>query len=224
MHHSAAMSSMTQRLAKIQQEMQAISRHALPTLIGASKTQSAETILAAIAAGLHHFGENKIQEAADKWPAIKCAHPQVTLHGIGPIQSNKAADALALFDVIHTVDRKKLVDALCRARDKGAPWDGKMFLVQVNTGEEPQKGGVMPRDLPALLGYCHEAGLPISGLMCVPPVDQPAAPHFALLKKLANRHGLTELSMGMSGDYAEAVRQGATMIRVGTLLFGQRTR
>jgi uncharacterized pyridoxal phosphate-containing UPF0001 family protein len=223
-----------------------------PKIVAASKTQPISVLEEAIALGITEFGENKVQEAQSKWPALKTAHPQLRLHLIGPLQSNKAAEALALFDVIHTVDRPKLVDALVKglvvggaqreAREENSslprftqaggvrggdiyppPTTGHRFLVQVNTGEEPQKAGVIPAELPALLAYCAEKGLPICGLMCIPPAHEPAAPHFALLQKLAKRHGLSELSMGMSDDYALAARFGATMVRIGTALFGARS-
>jgi len=196
-------------------------------LIGASKTQPAEVLEEAITLGLHDFGENKVQEAAAKWPALKLAHPQVRLHLIGPLQSNKAADALALFDVIHTVDRVKLADALAKALAQHTPSANNsaattQFLIQVNTGEEPQKAGVSPADAAALLAHCRALKLPVIGLMCVPPEGENPAPHFALLKKMADRFGLAELSMGMSSDYQTARRLGATMVRVGTALFGER--
>lgn len=189
-------------------------------LIGASKSQPIEMLEEAICLGLADFGENKVQEAQGKWPALKAAHPHVRLHLIGPLQSNKAADAVALFDVIHTIDRIKIADALAAACQKL----GKrpQFLIQVNTGEEPQKAGVAPRDVAALLAHCQSLGLDVVGLMCVPPDAENPAPHFALLAKMAGEQGLPELSMGMSGDYETALRLGATMIRVGTALFGSR--
>jgi len=190
------------------------------TLIGASKTQPAPVLEMAIAHGLRDFGENKVQEAQSKWPALKAAHPEVRLHLIGPLQSNKAADAVALFDVIHTIDREKIADALVAACEKLGKRPA--FLVQVNTGEEPQKAGVPPREVAALLAHCRKIGLPISGLMCVPPEGINPAPHFALLKKMASELGLSELSMGMSGDFETAIRLGSTMVRVGTALFGAR--
>jgi pyridoxal phosphate enzyme (YggS family) len=206
------------------------------TLIGASKTQPTPVLEMAIAHGLRDFGENKVQEAQNKWPALKAAHPGVRLHLIGPLQSNKAADAVALFDVIHTIDREKIADALVAACLKqGISLSSErvgetppalkappLFLIQVNTGEEPQKAGVPPREVAALLVHCQKIGLPISGLMCVPPEGINPAPHFALLKKIADEHGLRELSMGMSGDFETAIRLGSTMVRVGTALFGAR--
>jgi len=192
-----------------------------PILIGASKTQPVAVLEEAIRAGLVDFGENKVQEAQSKWPALKAVYPRVRLHLIGPLQSNKAEDAVALFEVIHTVDRMKIAEALaqaCKKLDKTPA-----FLVQVNTGEEPQKAGVTPRDLSALLAHCRAIGLPITGLMCVPPENENPAPHFALLKKMADTLELRELSMGMSGDFETALRLGSTMVRVGTALFGARS-
>jgi PLP dependent protein len=189
-------------------------------LIGASKTQPAEVLEEAIVAGLVNFGENKVQEAQSKWPALKSKYPHVRLHLIGPLQSNKAADAVALFDVIHTVDRVKIADALADACKKLTK--NPTMLVQVNTGEEPQKAGVAPRDVAALLAHCQAIGLSITGLMCVPPENENPAPHFALLKKMADTLGVPELSMGMSGDFETAIRLGSTMVRVGTALFGAR--
>lgn len=176
--------------------------------------------MAALTLGVTEFGENRVQEAQEKWPALKAASPQVRLHLIGPLQSNKAAEAVALFDVIQTVDRPSLLAALAKemAKQQRQP----QLLVQVNTGEEPQKAGVAPKELPDLLAEAARLGLSITGLMCVPPHEQHPAPHFALLRKLAERHGLTELSMGMSGDMETAIRLGATMVRVGTALFGPR--
>lgn len=203
-------------LASLQQK---VASHA--TLIGASKSQPSTLIEEAIRLGLSDFGENKVQEAQSKWPHLKAKYPEVRLHLIGPLQSNKARDAVELFDVIHTIDRVKIADALMEACQK---W-GKhpVFLIQVNTGEEPQKSGVAPREAEALLQHCQAIGLPIAGLMCVPPEDENPAPHFALLKKMADELSLKELSMGMSGDYEIALRLGATMVRVGTALFGQRS-
>ena len=191
-----------------------------PILIGASKSQPVAMLEEAITLGLHDFGENKVQEAQSKWPELLARHPDVRLHLIGPLQSNKAADAVALFDVIHTIDRLKIADALAAACKKLGKHPE--FLLQVNTGEEPQKAGVPPREVADLLAHCRGLGLHVVGLMCVPPEGENPAPHFALLKKMANELGLRELSMGMSGDYETALRLGATMIRVGTALFGAR--
>lgn len=187
-------------------------------LIGVSKGQPVSVLAEAMRLGLADFGENRVQEAVEKWSDLP--HHGVTLHLIGPLQTNKVREAVALFDVIHTLDRPKLADALATEIHRS----GKTprLLIQVNTGEEPQKAGVAPHELPGLLSYSRGLGLNVVGLMCVPPHDQHPAPHFALLAKLAARHGLPELSMGMSGDYETALRLGATMVRVGTALFGPR--
>lgn len=190
-------------------------------LVGASKTVPQNILETAISLGLCDFGENRVQEAYEKWPDLKKAHPGVRLHLIGPLQSNKAADAVTLFDVIHTIDREKIADALAESCKKLGK--NPQFLIQVNTGEEPQKAGVSPQRATELLAYCRDLGLNVVGLMCVPPEGLNPAPHFALLKKMADALGLKELSMGMSGDYPIAVRLGATMVRVGTALFGART-
>ena len=191
-----------------------------PKLIGASKTQPVAMLEAAIALGLADFGENKVQEATAKWPALKIKSPQVRLHLIGPLQSNKAVDAVDLFDVIHTVDRPKIADALASACDKLGKRPA--MLIQVNTGKEPQKSGVAPYEAANLLSHCQARNLPIVGLMCVPPEDQDPTPHFAMLKQMAETFGLAELSMGMSGDFEKAIALGATMVRIGTALFGSR--
>lgn len=190
------------------------------TLLGASKAQGVEVIEACIRAGVADFGENRVQEAQAKWPEIKRKYSQVRLHLIGPLQSNKAGEAVALFDIIQSVDREKLVDALVkemRAQGRDLP-----CYVQVNTGAEEQKAGVRPEAAGAFIGYCRAAGLHVAGLMCVPPVGQHAAPHFALLAKMAAEHGISQLSMGMSDDFETAVRMGATCVRVGRALFGER--
>ena len=208
-------------LAALQQQMAAVgSAGARATLIGASKTQPVEMLEAALSLGLRDFGENKVQEAYAKWPALKAKHAGVRLHLIGPLQSNKAAEAVALFDVIHTVDRAKIADALATEIKKQGR--NTRLLMQVNTGQEAQKSGVAPREAAALLAHCRAIGLPICGLMCVPPANANPAPHFALLKKMADEFGLSELSMGMSHDFKTALRLGATMVRVGTALFGER--
>lgn len=189
-------------------------------LIAVSKTHEAEAIRPLIAAGQHHFGENRVQEAAAKWPALRAETPDVVLHLIGQLQSNKAEEAVALFDAIHSVDRSSLVQALAKACAKA----GKQpqLFVQVNIGDEEQKGGCAVSDLPALLAEARDAGLRIDGLMAIPPATQEPAPYFALLDELAERHGLPLRSMGMSGDYEIAVMLGATHVRVGTALFGAR--
>ncbi len=190
------------------------------TLIAVSKTQDADAIQPLIDAGQCHFGENRVQEAAGKWPALRDAHPDLTLHMIGQLQSNKAEDAVRLFDVIHTLDRPSLLTALARAMDKA----GRRLpcFVQVDLAGEPHKGGCPVPELAALLASAREADIAIAGLMTVPPVGLEPAPWFALLDKLADDHGLTGRSMGMSGDYPTAVRLGATHSRVGTALFGER--
>lgn len=191
------------------------------TLIAVSKTFDADAVSPVITAGQRAFGENRVQEAAGKWPALRAAHPALELHLIGPLQSNKVREAVALFDVIHTLDRTKLAAALAvemRRQDRRPH-----LFVQVNTGEEPQKAGVTPADALAFVSQCTaEYGLPVGGLMCIPPADEPPAPHFALLAKLAERAKLPHLSMGMSGDYETAVAFGATHVRVGSAIFGSR--
>jgi len=191
------------------------------TLIAVSKTHAADAIRPLIEAGQREFGENRVQEAQEKWPPLKAERPDLRLHLIGRLQSNKAGDAVALFDVIHSVDRPSLVAALAEAMAK-AGRRPDCFL-QVNVGDEPQKGGCPVADLPALLESSREAGLPVAGLMGIPPADVEPAPYFALLAKLARRHGLAGLSMGMSADYGTAVTVGATHLRVGTALFGERS-
>jgi pyridoxal phosphate enzyme (YggS family) len=190
------------------------------TLIAVSKTHPAEAIAPLIRAGQRDFGENRVQEAHAKWPDLKSHHPGLRLHLIGQLQSNKADDAVELFDAVHSVDRLSLVKALAKAIDK-AGCRPDCFL-QVNIGDEPQKGGCPVAALPDLVEQARAAGLPLAGLMCLPPADVEPAPYFALLAKLARRHGVTGLSMGMSGDYETAVMIGATHIRVGTALFGER--
>jgi PLP dependent protein len=190
------------------------------TLIAISKTQPAEAIAPLIAAGQRAFGENRVQEAEGKWPALREAHEGIALHLVGQLQSNKADDAVALFDAIHSIDRPSLVTALARAMDKAGRRPD--CFVQVNIGAEAQKGGCAIPDLPALLAEGQAADLPIAGLMCVPPFDVEAAPYFALLAKLARDNGLEGLSMGMSGDFETAIMIGATHVRVGTALFGAR--
>lgn len=191
-----------------------------PLLIAASKGRPAAALEAAINLGLMDFGENRTQEAQEKWPELKAKYPLIRLHLIGALQSNKAAAAAALFDVIHTVDRIKIADLLLAACKKTGR--NPAFLIQVNTGEESQKSGVFPRDAAGLLAHCRHIGLPVIGLMCIPPEGENPAPHFALLKKMADSMELPELSMGMSGDFETACRLGATMVRIGTALFGVR--
>lgn len=189
-------------------------------LIAVSKTQPAGAITPLIAAGQRLFGENRVQEAEAKWPALRDAHGDIALHLVGQLQSNKAEDAVALFDAIHSLDRPSLVSALARAMDRlGRRPD---CFVQVNIGMEPQKGGCALADLPALLAQARAADLPVVGLMAVPPLDVEPAPYFALLDKLARDHGLPGRSMGMSGDFETAIMLGATHVRIGTALFGAR--
>ena len=190
-------------------------------LIAVSKTQSVEAIVPLIDAGQRLFGENRVQEAQDKWPALRERQACLSVHLVGQLQSNKAEDAVRLFDAIHSVDRLSLVTALARAMDK-ADRRPDCFL-QVNIGEEAQKGGCAIGDVPALLAEMRKAELPVAGLMCVPPADVEAAPYFALLAKIARDQGVPGLSMGMSGDYETAVMLGATHVRVGTALFGGRS-
>ncbi|HEX8449166.1 MAG TPA: YggS family pyridoxal phosphate-dependent enzyme [Allosphingosinicella sp.] len=190
------------------------------TLIAVSKTHGADSIRPLIDAGQSDFGENRVQEAQGKWPALKAAAPDLRLHLIGRLQSNKAAEAVDLFESIHSVDRPSLVAALAEAMAK-AGRRPDCFL-QVNIGDEPQKGGCAVADLPALAESARAAGLPVRGLMCIPPAEVEPAPYFALLAKLARQNGLDGLSMGMSADYATAVAIGATHVRVGTALFGER--
>ena len=189
-------------------------------LIAISKTQEASAIQPLIAAGQRLFGENRVQEAQDKWPALRAGHPDIALHLVGQLQSNKAEDAVALFDAIHSLDRPSLVGALAKAMDKADRRPD--CFIQVNIGAEAQKGGCAIGDLPTLLAEARAADLPIMGLMCVPPADVEAAPYFALLDKLARDHDLAGRSMGMSGDFETAIMLGATHIRIGTALFGGR--
>lgn len=190
------------------------------TLVAVSKMQPPERIEAALAAGQRVFGENRVQEAQGRWETLKQQYPDIVLHLIGPLQTNKAKDAVALFDVIESVDRADIARALAKEMKK----QGRMLscFIQVNTGAEEQKAGVLPQELSALLGICREEGLIIEGLMCIPPIDEPPALHFAFLRKLAKEQGLEKLSMGMSADYEKAVPLGATHVRVGTAIFGER--
>jgi len=191
------------------------------TLIAVSKTFDANAITPVIEAGQRVFGENRVQEAKAKWPGLMSAYPDIALHLIGPLQSNKAKEAVALFDAIHSVDRPSICEALAKEikSQKRTP----QLFVQLNTGEEPQKAGVAPDDADAFIASCREKyGLPISGLMCIPPVDEAPAPHFALTAKIAARNGLKSLSMGMSADFATAIQFGATHVRVGSAIFGKR--
>jgi pyridoxal phosphate enzyme (YggS family) len=191
------------------------------TLVAVSKTFGADAIQPVLEAGQRVFGENRVQEAQAKWPALKGAFPDIELHLIGPLQSNKAKEAVALFDVIETVDREKIAAELAKeiARQGRAP---KLY-VQVNTGSEPQKAGIEPREAVTFVRRCRDVhGLAIEGLMCIPPADENPGPHFALLEKLGRQAGVTKLSMGMSGDYETAIAFGATSVRVGSAIFGSR--
>jgi len=190
-------------------------------LVAVSKTHGPERIVPAIEAGQRVFGENRVQEAEHKWPDLKQRFPDVRVHLIGPLQTNKVRHAVALFDVIETVDRPKLARAL--AREKESQDRRLTCYVQVNTGEEPQKAGVPPAEADAFIALCRdELALPVAGLMCIPPLDEEPSLHFALLREIARRNGLDGLSMGMSADYPVAIQFGATLVRVGTAIFGPR--
>lgn len=200
----------------------AIKPAASTTLVAVTKTHGRESIDAALIAGQRVFGENRVQEALAKWPAIRADYADVELHLIGPLQTNKVREAVSLFDAIQTLDRPKLADALRAAMDHTGRTP--FLFIQVNTGEEPQKSGVAPRDAAALIGHARQLKLPLKGLMCIPPARENPAPHFALLRKLAAEHDLPLLSMGMSGDFEIAIRFGATHVRVGSAIFGERVR
>lgn len=192
------------------------------TLVAVSKTFAAAAIEPVLAAGQRVFGENRVQEAMAKWPALRAKHPATELHLVGPLQSNKAKEAVALFDAIHSVDRPSLCQALAKeiTRQGRAP----LLFAEINTGGEPQKSGVLPQEADAFLLSCRQTyGLSIGGLMCLPPLDEPPAPHFALTREIARRNGLSLLSMGMSADFAVAIAFGATHVRLGTAIFGERT-
>ncbi|TAJ25971.1 MAG: YggS family pyridoxal phosphate-dependent enzyme [Reyranella sp.] len=191
------------------------------TLVAVSKTHGADSVRELLEVGHRVFGENRVQEAEGKFPALKAEYPDLELHLIGPLQTNKAREAVALFDVIQSVDREKLAASLVKEMERLGRRPA--CYIQVNTGEEPQKAGILPKDLDAFVTACREQyKLPIVGLMCIPPVDEEAALHFALLGKMAARNGLAKISMGMSADYETAVRLGATHVRVGSALFGAR--
>ncbi len=220
------MSSESEALTSILARIEAARKGAIApapetTLIAVSKTHGEDAVRALLQAGQRVFGENRVQEAAAKFPPLKADYPELELHLIGPLQSNKAREAVELFDAIHSLDRPKLAHALAGeiARAGRAP----TLFIQVNTGEEPQKAGVAPLDAAAFIALCRdELKLPVRGLMCIPPLDENPAPHFALLQKLARENNLPLLSMGMSGDFETAIRFGATHIRVGSALFGER--
>jgi pyridoxal phosphate enzyme (YggS family) len=191
------------------------------TLVAVSKTFDGDAIRPVLAAGQRVFGENRVQEAQGKWPALRGEFPGIELHLIGPLQSNKAKEAVALFDVIETVDREKIASEL--AKEIGRQGKAPKLYVQVNTGSEPQKAGIEPKDAVAFVARCrNEHGLAIEGLMCIPPAEENPGPHFALLEKLAREAGVEKLSMGMSGDYELAVAFGASSVRVGSAIFGHR--
>jgi pyridoxal phosphate enzyme (YggS family) len=214
------------RLATVRQDIAAACKAAgrdaaSVTLVAVSKTFTAAAIEPVIAAGQSVFGENRVQEAKAKWPALRARHPAIELHLVGSLQSNKAREAVALFDAIHSVDRPSLCEALAKeiARQGRRP----TLFAEVNTGGEPQKAGVLPERADEFLRICRETyGLTIAGLMCIPPANEPPAPHFALTAKIARRNGLTLLSMGMSADFRTAIELGATHVRVGTAIFGER--
>lgn len=189
-------------------------------LVAVSKVQPLERVIAVLDEGHRLFGENKVQEAAGKWPDLREQYPGVELHLIGPLQTNKARQAMELFDTIETLDRPKLARTIARLKDQLGHCP--RLFVQVNTGEEAQKAGVLPGDVDGFLAECRALGLKIEGLMCIPPVDEEPSLHFALLKKIADRNGISELSMGMSSDFEKAVAQGATYVRVGSAIFGAR--
>jgi len=218
--------SLPNGLAQVEQDIarackEARRERASVTLIAVSKTFAAEAISPVINAGQRVFGENRVQEAKAKWPALVSAHPGIALHLIGPLQSNKAKEAVALFDAIHSVDRPSICEAL--AKEISSQNKRPELFVQVNTGEEPQKAGIAPGEADAFIASCRDKyGLVISGLMCIPPVDAAPAPHFALTAKIAARNGLKNLSMGMSADFAVAIQFGATHVRVGSAIFGHR--
>ena len=218
-------SDIAARLAEVRARIAAAAKEAgrepqAVELVAVSKTQPAAAVEAALAAGQTVFGENRVQEAQAKFPAIKAAHPALRLHLIGPLQTNKVRDALGLFDEIETVDRPRLARAL--AKEAGKRGVAPACYVQVNTGEEPQKAGVAPGEADALVAECRALGLNVAGLMCIPPLDEEPALHFGFLREIARRNALPGLSMGMSGDYETAVRFGATIVRVGTGIFGPR--
>jgi pyridoxal phosphate enzyme (YggS family) len=220
------MSAGADRLAEVRQHIAAAARAAgrdpaAVTLVAVSKTHGADRVRELLDAGQRVFGENRVQEAEEKFPALKAAYPDLALHLIGPLQTNKAREAVALFDVIQSVDRERLAATLAKEMTRASRRPD--CYIQVNTGEEPQKAGVLPAELDAFVASCRDTHkLPIAGLMCIPPVDEEPALHFALLTKMAARNGLAEISMGMSADYETAIRLGATHVRVGTALFGHR--
>lgn len=218
------MSNIQKRINEIKEEIDHISdncnRETKPSLIAVSKYHSVESIIEAIKSGQKIFGENKVQEALNKFTEIKLKFPDIKLHMIGPLQTNKVKDVFSLFDVIQSVDRPKLVKEISKQQTKF----GKKIdcFIQVNIGNEPQKAGVSPEDLDELISLCKNLSVPIIGLMCIPPIQGNPQYHFHKMKKLADRHHLKHLSMGMSSDYEHAIKEGATYIRVGTAIFGKR--
>jgi pyridoxal phosphate enzyme (YggS family) len=223
---TGTVSDVAEQLAGVRAEIAVACREAgrdasTVTLIAVSKTFPAEAVAPVIAAGQRVFGENRVQEAKAKWPALREAHPGIELHLIGPLQSNKAKEAVALFDAIHAVDRPSIAEALAKeiARQGRHP----LLFVEINTGEEPQKAGVLPQDADNFIKACREDyGLTVTGLMCIPPFEEAPAPHFALTARIAARNGLKSLSMGMSADFTTAIAFGATHVRVGSAIFGER--
>jgi pyridoxal phosphate enzyme (YggS family) len=218
-HSPPGLAAVEQEIARACKEARRV--RASVTLIAVSKTFDAGAVTPVIEAGQRVFGENRVQEAKAKWPGLIQAYPGIALHLIGPLQSNKAKEAVALFDAIHSVDRPSICEALVKeiVSQKRQP----ELFVQLNTGEEPQKAGVPPLEADGFIAACREKyGLQISGLMCIPPVDEAPAPHFALTAKIAARNGLTKLSMGMSADFTIAIQFGATHVRVGSAIFGHR--
>lgn len=215
----------TERLASVREDIRRACAEARRdptsvTLVAVSKTFRADAIHPVIAAGQRAFGENRVQEAKTKWPELREAYPDVRLHLIGPLQSNKAKEAVALFDAIHSVDRPSLCAAL--AKEIAHQGRSPLLFVELNTGAEPQKAGVLPEEADGFIAACRRYGLTIRGLMCIPPADEAPAPHFALTAKIAKRNRLDLLSMGMSADFAVAIAMGATHVRVGTAIFGHR--
>ncbi|MCP3474564.1 YggS family pyridoxal phosphate-dependent enzyme [Bradyrhizobium sp. CCGUVB1N3] len=218
-HSPNALAAVEQEIARACKDAQR--DHAAVTLIAVSKTFAADAITPVIAAGQRVFGENRVQEAKAKWPALISSYSDLALHLIGPLQSNKAKEAVALFDAIHSVDRPSICQAL--AKEIESQNRHPQLFVQINIGEEPQKAGVAPGEADAFIASCRDTyGLNISGLMCIPPANEPPAAHFALTAKIAARNGLKNLSMGMSADFATAIMLGATHIRVGSAIFGHR--
>lgn len=220
------MTTTTDRLAAVRQRIAAAAREAgrdpaSVTLVAVSKTHGADRVRELLRAGQRIFGENRVQEAEGKFPALKAEYPDLELHLIGPLQTNKVREAMALFDVIQSVDRERLAATLAKEMDRANRRPS--CYIQVNTGEEAQKAGIAPAEVDTFVATCRDTyKLPIVGLMCIPPVDEEPALHFALLAKMAARNGLTSVSMGMSADYETAVKLGATHVRVGTALFGER--